>query len=109
MTEKSPPKRVLAIDPTHCEFGYVAFEAPEFLIDWGVKNMRGPMNAGSLKAIVQLLKRCQPEVVIIEDTAPGGSRRRGRLQMFLRQIAREAVGAEFTVCRVSRADLMAEF
>jgi hypothetical protein len=82
---------------------------PEFLIDWGVKNVRGPKNAGSLKAIVQLFKRCQPEVVVIENTAVSGSRRRGRVQVLLRQIAREAVGTEIKVCRISRADVTAVF
>src|SRR6267143_7265637 len=78
ITKVSVPKRVLALDPTHCGFGYVVFEGPQFVIDWGVKNVRAPKNAGSLKAIVQLFKRCQPEVVVIENTAVSGGRRRGR-------------------------------
>src|SRR5216684_4167413 len=95
----SPQKRVLAIDPTRRGFGYVVFEGPDFLIDWGVRNVRGPRDIGSLKAFVQLVKGFQPEVVVLEDTASGGSRRRGGADMILRQIVREASRAEIRVCR----------
>jgi hypothetical protein len=109
MTQRATAERVLAIDPTRRGFGYVVFEGTEFLIDWGVRNVRGPRDIGSLKAFVQLVKRYQPEVVVLEDTSSSGSRRRGGADMLLRQIVREASRAEIRVCRISRADIMAAF
>jgi hypothetical protein len=109
MTKGSATTRVLAIDPTRRGIGYVVFETPEFLVDWGVKNVRRPNDASSLKAIVRLVQRCRPEVVVIEDTASSGSRRRGSADLLLRQIMREASRAEIRVCRISRADIVAEF
>jgi hypothetical protein len=87
-------------------FGYVVFEGPDFLIDWGVKNVRGPKDIRSLRAFIQLVTRFQPGVVVLEDTSSSGNRRRGGADMLLRQIVRVASRAEITVCRISRADVM---
>jgi hypothetical protein len=106
MTKRPTAERVLAIDPTRRGFGYVVFEGPDFLIDWGIKNVRGPKDIRSLRAFIQLVTRFQPGGVVLEDTASSGNRRRGGADMLLRHIVRVASRAEITVCRISRADVM---
>ncbi len=76
----SPQKRVLAIDPTHRGFGYVIFEGPDFLIDWGVRHGEGPKNKASTAAAAELIARYHPRIMVLEDVAAKGCRRRRRLR-----------------------------
>src|SRR6266849_3942283 len=76
----SPQKRVLAIDPTHRGFGYVIFEGPDFLIDWGVRHVEGPKNKASIAAAAELIARYRPRIMVLEDVAAKGCRRCRRVR-----------------------------
>jgi hypothetical protein len=76
----SAQKRVLAIDPTHRGFGYVIFEGPDFLIDWGVRHVVSPKNKASIAAAAELITRYHPRIMVLEDVAAKGCRRCRRVR-----------------------------
>jgi hypothetical protein len=76
----SAQKRILAIDPTHRGFGYVIFEGPDFLIDWGVRQVEVPKNKGSIAAVAELIARYHPRILVLEDVAGKGCRRCRRVR-----------------------------
>ncbi len=80
---KATEARVLVIDPTHRGFGYVIFEGPDFLIDWGVRQVEGPKNKGSIAAVAELIARYHPRILVLEDVAEKGCRRRRRVRVLL--------------------------
>ena len=45
MNTRSHQKRVLALDVHPSRFGYVVFEGPDELLDWGVRSFRDGVNA----------------------------------------------------------------
>ena len=62
--DKSARKqRVLAIDPFSSGVGFVVFEGPHNLIDWGLKTTRRTDNGKSVRAIKDLLARFRPDVL----------------------------------------------
>ena len=77
-------KRVIAIDPSTTGFGYVIFEGPERLVDWGVPYFRGDKHARGLKRIAKLVEMYDPDVAVLEDTSAAGCRRCVRVRKFLR-------------------------
>jgi Holliday junction resolvasome RuvABC endonuclease subunit len=94
--------RVLAIDPSSGGFGFVVFEGPERLIDWGVKTARKETNARCVRLIADLLERYTPDAVVIEDLAGKRSRYGRRVKELLGTIARLAAQKEVECSRVSR-------
>jgi RNase H-fold protein (predicted Holliday junction resolvase) len=59
--------RVLAIDPSTRGFGFAVLEGPNRLIDWGVKETKIDKNRMTLKLVADLIERCQPSVIVVED------------------------------------------
>jgi hypothetical protein len=55
--------------PTHRGFGYVIFEGPDFLIDWGLREVDGPKNKASVAAAAELITRYHPRILVLEDVA----------------------------------------
>lgn len=94
-------ERVLAIDPTNRGFGFVVFEGPERLVDWGVAYVEGDVNAKSLLRIAGLIRRYDPDVLVVEDHTSRTSRRRGRARDLLRQAGHLAGSSQVDLCRVS--------
>lgn len=76
-------QRILAIDPTHRGFGYVVFEGPERLIDWGVRNIQGPKNRASIQAASDLISFYRPQILVLEDTVSKPCQRRKRVQILI--------------------------
>jgi len=94
--------RVLAIDPTHRGFGYVVFEGPEVLVDWGVRNIRGQKNAGSVEAVARLIEHYTPDLLVLEDGSAKGCWRRRRVRDLFGELATLAARRGVRVRRVSR-------
>jgi Holliday junction resolvasome RuvABC endonuclease subunit len=94
-------KRILAIDPTHRGFGYVLFEGPERLIDWGVRHVLGQKNKASLRAATELIDLYRPHILVIEDVEAKGCWKRGRVRQLLAALELRARGRGLTVRRVS--------
>jgi len=100
--------RVLAISPTSGGFGFVIFEGPERLIDWGLKTARDETNARCVRLVADLLTHYVPDVLVIEDTNKMNLgwwrwRRGRRVTDLLTRIVRLAARRNIECRRVSRA------
>lgn len=99
---------LLAIDPTSRGFAFAVLEAPAFLLDWGSKT--ASLGSGSLaRKVDELLSRYQPDVLVLEDLAAKGARRRKRASREIRSIERRALKRGVRVERVSRLGVLDTF
>src|SRR5713101_4191319 len=105
----SPQKRVLAIDPTHRGFGYVIFEGPDFLIDWGVRHVEGPKNKASIAAAAELITHYHPRIMVLEDIAAKGCRRCRRVRELVEALERYSRQRGLTVRRIAQARVKRTF
>lgn len=101
--------RVLAIDPTFKGFGFAIFEGPERLLDWGVAWVDRDKKDGALLRTTALIRRYDPEVVVIEDHTRRACRRRERARDLLKAIAHLASAHSIVVQRVSVRSVRAVF
>src|ERR1700733_6641606 len=90
MKQNSPYPRILAIAPSTRGFGYAVLEGFDTLVDWGGKHAAGDKNAQSLAKAAELLKRFQPEVLVLQDISTSGSRRSKRVKRLTQQIIKLA-------------------
>jgi endonuclease/exonuclease/phosphatase family metal-dependent hydrolase len=107
-----PPRsnvRVLAIDPTTKGFGFVIFEGPGRLIDWGVAYVGRDKKAGALLRVAALLRRYDPDILVIEDHASRACRRRDRVRDLLRSMLHLASAHSIVMHRVSMRAVRAIF
>jgi hypothetical protein len=89
MRSRNPdPKRVLSIDPTSRGFGFVVFESPTTLADWGCKAIRQQDEAKTLAKVLELIHHYRPGIMVLEDYK--GSRRCARVQNLLDAVCRLA-------------------
>src|SRR6266849_5467709 len=105
----SPQKRVLAIDPTHRGFGYVIFEGPDFLIDWGVRHAEGPLTKASIAAAAELITHYHPRIMLLEDVAAKGCRRCRRVRELVEALDRYGRERGLTVRKVAQARVKRTF
>src|SRR5437667_10732388 len=69
MNARSHQKRVLALDVHPSRFGYVVFEGPDELLDWGVRSFRDGVNAVRIppaQKVAALLNDFAPSGVVLE-------------------------------------------
>jgi hypothetical protein len=110
MNESSLIPRVLAIDPTTSGFAYAIFEGPDFLLDWGLTQVRAEQkNALCLKRIDVLLGKYAPDVVVLEAYDGKGSHRRRRVRSLIRSIQRLALKRGVRKRAFSRAEIRKAF
>lgn len=76
-------KRVVAVCPTSRGFGFVVFDDPRTLLDWGVAQVPPADEPRILGRISGLLDRYRPNVLVIESTADPKCRRRDRVRSLL--------------------------
>jgi len=101
---------VLAVYPSVRGFGYVLFEAPMSVVDWGVREVRGRQkNQRCLVAIAALLDRYQPDVLVLQDMSAAGTRRSIRLRELNAGIEEMAAEYGFAVYAYSRAQVRHAF
>src|SRR5207253_3063921 len=101
--------RVLAIDPSTRGFGFAILEGPNRLIDWGVRETKKNKNAKSLKLVVDLIDRYQPNVIVVEDYEGKGSRRCRRVRELIEDISKLAAKRKIKVKSFSRAKVKQAF
>jgi hypothetical protein len=65
MKKNLHPKRIISLDLHRLSFGFVVFEGPDKLLDWGVKSFRNGVNAVKIP-FYQKLNR------LVEDFDPEG-------------------------------------
>jgi len=71
-------KRILAIDLRSRSFGFVVFEGPTRLIDWGARSFRQGVNAVKIPAsakFIDLLDEFSPSAIVLRKTAVDSKRR----------------------------------
>ncbi len=78
--------RVLAVDPGTRGFGYALFEGPGRLVDWGTKDIRKDKEQVALVKIEELLRRFEPDVLVVEDCAHVSSRRNRKFTLLIGRI-----------------------
>ena len=101
--------RVLAVFPTRTGFGWALFEGPDNPVDWGVATIGKDRNAACLARIEELIDRCQPTSLVLEEFEGPSSRRAARIRDLGRDILDLAntKGADTQV--YSRAEVTAAF
>src|SRR5438094_1149947 len=99
MNKPANPKRVLALDVRPRSFGYVVFEGPALLLDWGVQSFRNGRNAVRVPLATKigaLLEDFQPAVVVTKEpsslTKVTRSRKRKILQVVRHKTCLRGIG-----------------
>src|SRR5215510_1841358 len=87
---QNDPTRIFALDPTTKGFGYAVLETPFRLVDWGLAHISGEKESGAVARFEELLDQFRPDIVILEDAAASGSRRRPRVQKLLAKLQETA-------------------
>ena len=103
-----PHETVLAIDPTSRGFAFAVLEAPAFLLDWGERIVPAK-SGGLLRKVDELLLRYEPTLLVIEDLAVPGSRRRKRASTEIRSIELLALKRGLAAERISRLAVIDAF
>jgi hypothetical protein len=109
MTLTHDSKVTMAIAPTSHGFGYVVFDTPDLLIDWGVKDVRKNKVPDSVLKARVLMHMLQPEVLVLEDAHHPSSRRSQRVRELIDAIADLAKDQGIAVARWSRGDVLSIF
>lgn len=81
---------VLAVAPSTHGFGYVLFEGPLMLTDWGMRHVSKDKNKVSAAKVDELIARYRPDILVIEDYAGEGSCRQRRIRRLIRTILHRA-------------------
>jgi len=101
---------VLAIYPNTRGFAFVVFEGPLAPVDWGVKEVRGRQKSPlCLLRIAALLDQYRPDVLVLQDTSPTGTRRVRRLRELNASIGEIAEDQGVSVHTYSRAQVCEAF
>lgn len=100
------PARLFAVDPTTKGFGYVIFELPFRLVEWGLAHVSGEKYSGAIARFEQLLARFRPERVVLEDADAPGSRRQPRVRRLIEALAKVARERGFVVATVTRGAVL---
>lgn len=102
------PKTILAIDPTSRGFAFAVLEAPAFLVDWG-ERITPAKTGGLLRKVDDLLTHHQPAVLVVEDVAATGCRRRKRAREEINRMEQLAIARGVRVERASRLAVLRTF
>jgi RNase H-fold protein (predicted Holliday junction resolvase) len=100
------PTRIFALDPTTKGFGYAVLETPFRLVDCGLAHVSGEKESGAVARFEELLDQFRPDVVVLEDPAAPGSRRRPRVQKLLERLQETARERGITVHNISRLEVI---
>src|ERR1700690_66629 len=106
MSGGPPQNLVLAVYPFSRGFAFVFFEGPDAPFEWGVKEIREKhKNSKTLEAIKTLVDQYRPEVLLIEDTTNGGSRRTSRIRKLYRMLVHFAEAEYIELYRCSKEEV----
>src|SRR5262245_473149 len=109
-TTNSKTIRVLAIDPTVTGFGYAVLEAPDRLVDWGVKTVdHRDKNMRCLKWIAHFINLYQTDRVVLENYNGKGSRRCRRVRELIDGIRSLALSNAIQTASFSRSEVRVDF
>ena len=109
MTDQSNVKRVLALDVHPRSFGFVVFEGPNQILDWGVRSFRSGVNAVKIPAATKflaLLDEFRPSAVLIGERITSRTTKQTKM---LASIKRQARSRRIPVRCISRRDVNRAF
>jgi len=109
MTDQSKVKRVLALDVHPRSFGFVVFEGPNRMVDWGVRSFRTGVNAVKIPAATKflaLLDEFRPSAVLIGERLARGTAKQTQM---LTTIKRRARSRGIPLRSLSRRDVNRAF
>jgi len=106
---KRTPVLTFAIHATSRGFGYVVFEGPFTVHDWGTVVARGEKNAVCLRKLDSMLERYLPEALLLEASGKGSSLRSERIARLYQAIASLAVARSIDVSIYPFKDVQAAF
>lgn len=96
---------VLAVSPSVRGFGFALFEGPRMLIDWGMRYVKKDKNKKCATKVDELVAEYNPDMLLIEDWAAKGCRRKKRIRRLLRLIERCAKKRSLKTLRYSRRQI----
>ncbi len=103
------PIRIFSLDPTTKGFGYVVFELPFRLVEWGLARIAGEKYAGAVSRFERLLDRFRPDAVVLEDATAPGARRDPRVRRLIDTLVRVARDRGVRVSTVARKTMLEHF
>jgi hypothetical protein len=84
-------------------FAFILFEGPLSPFDWRVKEVRGRGKDGRCLAKIEgIIVRYQPDILVLQDTAPNGTVRAPRINHLNAAVAKLGEGRGFPVYAYSR-------
>lgn len=87
----------MAIDPTNRGFGYVVFEGPQRLVDWGLVHSRKATVSRALARVAGMLKIYEPATLVVEDCTSRHCRRGKRASELVQRAIRLATSSRLRV------------
>src|ERR1700746_2553358 len=91
-------------------FAFVLFEGHLSPFDWGMREMRATQkHKRFLARMVDILDRYRPDVLVLEDTTPQGTRRTRRLVELNDALANAAAKFQIPVFTYSREEVYSAF
>ena len=101
--------RIVALDPTSHGFGFVVFEGPATLIDWGHVHVAPGAYEKCVERIAGLIGRYVPGTVVTEDWESKESKRCIRVQRLLKEVAQFVEASGGNAVRFSWPDVKRTF
>jgi len=98
-------KRILAIDLRSRSFGFVVFEGPARLLDWGVKSFRKGVNAVTIPASVKfsaLMEEFSPSAIVVQKDFFESKKKTGMRDALLKQAEGHRIPIRFVTRRTVR-------
>src|ERR1041385_9429368 len=71
MKDNVNEKRVLALSVNSQGFGFVSFDGPRELLDWGMRSFRGGVNAVKVPIkdkVLRLFDAHQPDILLLKES-----------------------------------------
>jgi Holliday junction resolvasome RuvABC endonuclease subunit len=90
-------------------FGYVIFEEPFYLAEFGFARITEDKKLGAMAHFEKLLTDFRPEAVVLEDTKAPGSRRHHRVRELIEALSALASERGVAVSHIARTVVVARF
>ena len=98
-------KRILAIDLRSRSFGFVVFEGPTRLLDWGVRSFRQGVNAVRVpvyKKFAELMNDSSPSAIVVQKDFFESKKKMGMRDALLKQAESHRIPIRFVTRRTVR-------
>lgn len=104
------PTLTLAIAPTGRGFAFAVLEGPQTPFDWGSKFIKRPgKNAAILKSVQEIIERCHPAALIIQDVSHQSAGRPARTKALALSLKHLAGALQISFYQYDRAAIRRTF